>query len=283
MKLQGIFLPTTTPFNHQGDVWSAKIEHNLSKWNRTDLAGYIVGTATGEAAFLSSEEKIRVWEWVAEYSAPEKLLIASTGAPGVRETILLTNHTEMLGYKAAVIRAPRESVETQLIYFRAVADQSKIPVFIETASAISVDVVLQLAAHPHILGVIESAGDPAAIKRIMSEAKPGFQVIAGNDATLADCFAAGAISAAPALANAAPFATISIWEAHRTREGEAAKDWQQRIANIVELITTKFGVPALKHAMDLNGYYGGPPRLPLTALPPDARKQVEQAIAGIKG
>ena len=125
MKLQGIFLPATTPFNHQGDVWSAKIEHNISKWNRTDLAGYIVCSETGEGPVLSSEEKIRTWEWVAEYSAPEKLLLAATGMPGVREAVFLTNHSETLGYKAVVIRALPAHVDTQLIYFRAIADQSK--------------------------------------------------------------------------------------------------------------------------------------------------------------
>ena len=35
-------------------------------------------------------------------------------------------------------------------------------------------------------------------------------------------------------------------------------------------VTTKYGVPGLKYAMDLNGYYGGIPRLPLTPIGPEA-------------
>ncbi|HML17643.1 MAG TPA: dihydrodipicolinate synthase family protein [Bryobacteraceae bacterium] len=283
MKLQGIFLPATTPFNHQGDVWPAKVEHNVSKWNRTDLAGYIVCSDTGEGALLSAQEKIRMWEWVAQYSAPEKKLIAATGMPGVRETVFLTNHSEMLGYAAAVVRAPRENAETQLVYFRAVADQSKIPVFIETGDGTSIDTVVALSAHPHIFGVIESTGDPLRIRRILVEAKPGFQIVAGNDAALAASFFQGASAAASALANAAPFAIISIWEAHRTREIEAAYDWQARIAKIADLLGARYGVPGLKHAMDWNGYYGGPPRLPLISPTQEARKEIEQALDGIKG
>jgi 4-hydroxy-2-oxoglutarate aldolase len=131
--------------------------------------------------------------------------------------------------------------------------------------------------------VIESSGDPLRIRGILAEAKPGFQVLAGNAATIAESFAAGAIAAAPALANAAPFASISIWEAHRTREIEAARDWQTRIAKVVDLLDSRYGIPGLKHAMDLNGYYGGPPRLPLTSLTPDACQEIEQALDGIKG
>jgi hypothetical protein len=35
--------------------------------------------------------------------------------------------------------------------------------------------------------------------------------------------------------------------------------------------------------MDLNGYYGGPPRLPLTVLKPAEQCEVEQGFDGIKG
>jgi 4-hydroxy-2-oxoglutarate aldolase len=48
-------------------------------------------------------------------------------------------------------------------------------------------------------------------------------------------------------------------------------------------VTVKYGVPGLKYAMDLNGYYGGPPRLPLTAITPEAKKEIEQAFDGLKG
>ena len=34
--------------------------------------------------YLTSEEKIQLWEWAAEYAAPEKLLLAGTGVEGVR-------------------------------------------------------------------------------------------------------------------------------------------------------------------------------------------------------
>ena len=47
-------------------------------------------------------------------------------------------------------------------------------------------------------------------------------------------------------------------------EDEASLDWQSRIAPAAEVMD-RFGVAGMKHAMDLNGYYGGPPRLPWSA------------------
>ena len=37
MKLQGIFSPITTPFNHEGEMWKVKVQHNIEKWNATGL------------------------------------------------------------------------------------------------------------------------------------------------------------------------------------------------------------------------------------------------------
>jgi 4-hydroxy-2-oxoglutarate aldolase len=86
-----------------------------------------------------------------------------------------------------------------------------------------------------------------------------------------------------AFANAAPYATITIWEAFRTRENEAAADWQNRIARPAQLVTTKYGVPGQKYTMDLAGYYGGPPRLPLTPPCAEAKREIETAFADLRG
>src|SRR5258708_15336089 len=103
MKLHGIFPPITTPFDHAGELYMSKVQHNIDKWNRTGLAGYVVCGSTGESVYLTTEEKIRLWEWVAEAAAPEKLLIAGTGVESVRETVELTNRAASLGYKAAMV------------------------------------------------------------------------------------------------------------------------------------------------------------------------------------
>ena len=91
MKLQGIFPPIATPFDHEGNIYASKVRHNVEKWNRTTLSGYVVCGSTGESVMLTTEEKVQLWELVAKHAAPEKLLIAGTGMESVRETVCLTN------------------------------------------------------------------------------------------------------------------------------------------------------------------------------------------------
>jgi 4-hydroxy-2-oxoglutarate aldolase len=294
MKLHGIFPPITTPFDHNGDIWKIKVQHNIEKLNRIGLSGYVVCGSTGESVMLTSDEKLQLWEWVAAYAAPEKLLIAGTGVESVRETVDLTNRAADLGYKAAMVRTPHyyksllNNAAAQKLYFGAVADQAKIPLIIynwpqTTGIDISAEAVAELSHHPNIIAIKESSGNLEKVLQMLRDVKKGFQVLVGSAPTLAPSLAVGAVGAVLAFANAAPYATISIWEAHRTREPEAAMDWQNRIGHPAALVATKYGVPGLKYAMDLAGYYGGPPRLPLTTLCPAAKIEIEQGFAGLRG
>jgi 4-hydroxy-2-oxoglutarate aldolase len=294
MKLHGIFPPITTPFNHNGELYKAKVQHNVGKWNMTGLAGYVVCGSTGESVMLTPEEKTSMWEWVAESAAPEKLLIAGTGVESVKETVALTNRAADIGYKAAMVRTPHyyknllNRNDAQVLYFRSVADRTKIPIMIynwpqATGIDISPEAVVELSNHPNIIAIKESSGGLEKVMQMIREVKPGFQVLVGSAPTLWPSLQAGAVGAVLAFANAAPYATITIWEAHRTRETEAGKDWQGRIARAAQLVTTKYGVPGLKHAMDLNGYYGGPPRLPLVGVSPEVQHEIEAAFRDIKG
>ena len=61
MKLEGIFPPIATPFDHEGNLYRAKVQHNVEKWNKTKLGGYVVCGSTGESVYLTTEEKIRLW------------------------------------------------------------------------------------------------------------------------------------------------------------------------------------------------------------------------------
>jgi len=72
-------------------------------------------------------------------------------------------------------------------HFTRVADASPAPIVlynvpVNTGVDMSVDAVVQLSAHPNIVGMKESNGDIAKIGRILHETggvKKGFQMLAG--------------------------------------------------------------------------------------------------------
>lgn len=292
LKLQGIFVPLTTPFRHDGEIYEAKVCFNVEKLNLTQLSGYVVGGSSGECVLLSWEEQARVWELVKTHADEQKLLIAGTGAESVKETIRLSELAAKTGYQAVLVRTPSyycsllNDTAAQVTYFRTVADAAPVPVLIYnfpqvTGLDISAEAVIALSEHPNIIGIKDSSGDIGKTMRLAAECREGFQVLVGSAPTLYPSLLMGAAGGIMGFANAAPYACITIWEAFRTREHEAAAEWQRRIGPAARLIA-KHGIPALKHAMDLNGYYGGIPRLPLTALAPEAKREIEEAFREIR-
>lgn len=294
LRLQGIYPPIATPFDADGNIYAAKVRHNIEKLNKTGLSGYVVCGSTGESVYLTTEEKVQLWEMVASHAASEKLLMAGTGMESVRETVDLTNRAAEMGYKAAMVRTPHyyknllAGADAQALYFQSVADRSKIPLMIynwpqATGVDIPAEAVARLSEHPNIIAIKESSGDLEKVMRMIREVKEGFQVLVGSAPTLWPSFQIGAVGAVLAFANAAPYATITIWEAFRTRDHEAGLDWQNRIGHAANLVTAKYGIPGLKYAMDLNGYFGGRPRLPLVPITLAAQEEIREAFQDLKG
>src|SRR5579863_1750682 len=262
MKLQGIFPPITTPFDHNGNIYPAKVQHNVEKWNRTSLSGYVVMGSTGESVFLTTDEKVSLWEMVAKHAAPDKLLIAGTGMESVRETVALTNRAAEMGYKAAMVRTPHyyknlvNRADAQVLYYRAVADQAKIPLIIynwpqATGVDIPVEAVVCISEHPNVIAIKESSGSLEKVMQMIREVRHGFQVMVGSAPTLWPSLLMGACGAILAYANAAPYSVIAIWEAYRTREEAAGLDWQNRIGRASTLVTSKYGVRSEEHTSEL--------------------------------
>lgn len=294
MKLHGIFPSLATPFDHQGELYLPKLRYNVEKWNKTQLAGYVVCGSAGESVLLTCEEKVRVWETVREAAAAEKILIAGTGVESVRETVQLCNLAAGMGYQAGLVRTPHyyksliNNGPAQALYYRAVADQSRIPLILYnwprgTGVDIPAGTVIELAGHPNIVAVHEGSGNMEKIMQMIQKAPEGFQVLVGSEPALWSGLKGGAVGAVLALANAAPYACLSILDAFRTREDQAGLELQQRFAPAAVAITTKHGIPGLKYAMDVNGYYGGQPRLPLLPVGPEAKLEIEEAFREVKG
>src|SRR5512142_694825 len=178
LKLQGIYPPITTPFDHNGNICATKVQHNVEKWNRTALSGYVVMGSTGESVMLTTDEKITMWELVAQHAAPDKLLIAGTGVESVRETVCLTNRAAGMGYKAAMVRTPHyyknllNRADAQMLFFRSVADRTRIPLIIynwpqTTGVDIPAEAVAALSEHPNIIAIKESSGNLAKVMQMI--------------------------------------------------------------------------------------------------------------------
>lgn len=290
MRLNGILAPICTPFTEDGEIHHEALRRNLEQYCRTALLGFVVAGSTGEAPLLGMEEKRKLFATVRE-SVDDKTLIAGTGLESVRETVALTRDAARLGYDAALVLTPHYlrgqmlRPETQVTFFRAVADASPIPILIydipqNTGVDLPLDVVQQLAEHPNILGIKESSVDLEKVGRLSSELPEGFQVLVGSSAKFHDCLRLGVVGGILAIANALPEPALAIYERFQASDIEGSAAAQREIVNAAG-VAPKYGVQGLKYAMDLTGYYGGPARLPLLPIDEHQKVEIQVLFAGV--
>lgn len=110
----------------------------------------------------------------------------------------------------------------------------------------------------------------------------GFQVLVGAAHKLHPSLDAGAVGAVLAFACPAPTACYEIYAAWKEGDAELARLKQERISQAAQRVGSDLGIPALKHGIDFNGYFGGPARLPLLPLTADLKAEVERLLADIR-
>lgn len=290
MQLDGVIPPITTPFEANGEVHFAALRRNVEQYRSAGLEGFVVAGSTGEAVMLSADERRRVFEAVRE-SAGNSLLIAGVGCESVAETLRLIGHAAKSEYAAALVltphfyRAQMSRPETQLAYFRAVADASPVPILVYnfpqmTGIDLPLDVISALTEHDNIVGIKDSSADMERIEKLTSTLPRSFDVMVGASAKYHDCLRLGVKGGILALANAFPRVALQIHERYRAGDLSGSEALQKHAAEAAG-IPPRYGIQGLKYAMDLRGYFGGECRLPL--LPPDqqAKAEIERICSAV--
>ena len=289
MEFHGIFPALTTPFEEDGWVSLGGLKENIRRYNKTGLAGYLVLGSTGEAVMLLRAEADAVLAAVKEVAAPEKLLIAGTGAESTAETITRTRRAAAIGYQAALVKTPYYykpvyCAETYIRHYRAVADASPIPVLLYSVPAftgvtLESPEILKLAEHPNIAGIKDSSGNVQRVGEVVSGAPAEFQVLTGGAAVVYPALAVGASGAILALASALPEKFVELYDLVQQGKHEQAKRLQLALATTSKRIVSENGIAGVKYAMDLRGYHGGVPRLPLLPLAEEKKQQIAALLA----
>ncbi len=137
---------------------------------------------------------------------------------------------------------------------------------------------MQAPAAPSGFAIVQ----PAAGAPRMRTREVGFQILAGAADKLLGSLYAGASGGVLALAACAPQACHEVYIAWKEGDEPLAAEKQARIVDASDVVVSSFGIAGVKHACDLNGYYGGRARLPLLPLLAEQQVQVEHAMRDLR-
>jgi 4-hydroxy-2-oxoglutarate aldolase len=287
-KLGGVFPPVITPCNRRGEIDLGAFRANVESYAGTGVSGIVIAGSTGEAPFLTEQERLKLVETARPVVRPPHLLIVSTGLESTLHTIRLSREAIARGADAALVITPNyykarmAEGASQLGYYRAVADAVIRPVIMYnipqfTGIKMAPDTLAQLSRHPNIAGLKESSGDLKYGRQILRRVGRGFRFFTGSPPLFYDLLRAGAAGGVLGQANYAPELCVGIYEAFQARRYKLARELQQRLTYLAQNLAAPFGVAGVKAAVELRGLTGGAPRGPLNPLKPAARK----AVAGI--
>jgi 4-hydroxy-2-oxoglutarate aldolase len=233
---------------------------------------------------LSEAEKLELVRVARQAIPAGKILLVGSGLESTDATSVLTYRLADLGADAALVLTPSYyrdllSAEALRRHFEAIAEASPIPILIYnvpkfTGYNLPVEVAVSLSQHPNIIGMKDSSGNLGQLVELREKAPSHFQLLIGSDAVLLGGLSHGVRGAILALANAAPRECVELFNAVEDEKWDVAQALANRIAPVGRAVTTRFGVPGLKAALDELGYFGGDPRPPLLPVSEKVREEI---------
>lgn len=283
-ELRGIIAPMPTSFDDNEDLALDRMAENIERWSKTRLAGFAVLGSTGEFVYLTEEEKKSVLGRARQEIGSDKIMLAGTGCESTRQTVALTRWAGELGSDFAMVVTPayyKKAMSSNALraHYLEVAEQSPIPIVlynvpIFTMLNMGAELAVELASHPNIVGMKDSAGDMLQLQEICRLAPADFSVFTGSGSLLLAAFTVGARGAILAVANTAYDLAIDLLEAFESGDLERARRLQHALVPINKAVTVDFGIAGLKFLLDQTGFYGGPPRTPLRRPEHDVQQKL---------
>jgi 4-hydroxy-2-oxoglutarate aldolase len=288
-NLEGVFIPIPTPFRGD-DVAVDAVRANLERWNQTPLAGYVVLGSTGEFPMLSEDERDRVLAAAREAIPRDRAFIAGTGANSTLHTIRQTKRAAEIGADAAIVITPHYFTKgfsqpaAQIRHYLAVAEASPVPVIIyhfplNTGIGLEAETVARIAEHPNVCGIKDSSGNIPQAAQIIDQTPKSFHVLVGAASALLPGLAIGASGGILALAVISAREFCQVYALARAGRWEEAKELAARMMPVDRGVPGRYGIGGLKAALDLQGFFGGPCRAPLSTPDGDAIEDIKEILA----
>lgn len=286
--IRGILAPVVTPFGNDGALSREAFSANLAAHLVEGLHGILLCGSTGEAALLTEAERRTLVEWARPLVPADRWLVVGVGGESTRQTISRCHDADEHDADAVLCVAPHyygaQMTEAALLeHFTRVADASPLPVLLYNIPkhvhfALSPELVARLATHENVVGMKDSSGDLALLRRYLAAQSPTFDVLTGSGQTIGDALMLGARGGILAVSLFATGHSLEVWRAFERGEPLAIRAAQEKLVPLAREIVGRLGVPGIKRALDHVGLSGGAPRLPLLPLDEDGARYVGRLL-----
>ena len=245
-RLRGLWLPLVTPFRN-GELDEASLRRLVRYYANSPIDGLVLAATSGEGLALGiSELELLVTLARSEISGSGRYVPICLGLSGAATAKMLealdqTAAWPIDGYLIASPYYTRPSQRGLLQHFSTLADHASWPIVLynipyRTAVNLENATLLQLAAHPNIVGIKDCGADRAKSIDFLRRRPPGFRVLTGEDAQYFEALADGADGAILLSAHIETDIFASVWTLLKQGDRDAAQGRWDSISNLTELL-----------------------------------------------
>jgi 4-hydroxy-tetrahydrodipicolinate synthase len=275
---EGVLPAVVTPFlsDQQQSLDLEGLRSNIAALLAAGVHGIVPTGSTGESATLSFEEHEKVVEVVVEAAAGRVPILAGTGSNNTAEALRFTRAAKEIGADGALLISPYYNKPNRaglVTHFTKLADLD-IPTVLynvpgRTGQNLAPDLVIELAAHPNIVGIKEASGNVAQVSQIIEGTlDEEFTVISGDDNLTLPILALGGGGVISVAANVEPVRMVRLYEAYTAGDWTTALELHYELSPLFRALFIETNPIPVKTAVGLRGMAAGPVRLPLAELEP---------------
>lgn len=276
-----------TPFTAEGALDLDGAQRLASSLVDAGNDGLVVNGTTGESPTTSDDEKADLVRAVVEAVGSRAKVIAGVGTPSTAHSAALARAAERAGANGLLVVTPYYNKPPQagvIAHTEQVASSTGLPVLLydipgRTGLALETSTIVQLAAHPQIVGVKDAKLDLEATSWVLSRADLAYY--SGQDGWTLPLLAVGAVGVVGTSTHVTAPGTREMVEAFLAGDVARARELHTRLLPAYTGIFRTQGTILVKAALRELGLPGGPVRLPLVDATADQvavlRKDLEAA------
>jgi 4-hydroxy-tetrahydrodipicolinate synthase len=245
-RLRGLWLPLVTPFRH-GKLDEASLRRLVRHYANSPIDGLVLAATSGEGLALGIGELEQLVTLArSEISGSGRYMPICLGLSGAATAKMqgVLDETAAWPIDGYLIASPyytRPSQRGLLHHFSTLADHASWPIVLynipyRTAVNLENATLLQLAAHPNIVGIKDCGADRAQSIDFLRRRPPGFRVLTGEDAQYFEALADGADGAILLSAHIETDIFASVWTLLKQGDRDAAQARWDSISNLTELL-----------------------------------------------
>jgi 4-hydroxy-tetrahydrodipicolinate synthase len=266
-----VLTAVVTPFGRDGAVDFERFRELAQHLVESGSDGLVVAGTTGESPNLTDAERLELFRVAVDTLRGRGTVVAGTGTYSTAHSVHLTREAHELGVDGFLVVTPyynKPPARGIVEHFRAVADVSDRPIIVYNIPArvvinLEPETIVELAGIPTVRAVKQANDDLAQAGRIVAETD--LDLYAGDDNLIFPFLELGGIGGVCVHTHVVGPRVKAMVRAFREGDAETARQIDEDLEPVYELLKVQTNPIAIKAALNLLGHDVGGLRLPLVA------------------